>query len=248
MSRLQTFTRKVISAYENFDFHEVFHDIYNFCIVDMSSFYLDVLKDRLYTFRSDSIQRRAAQWVLYQILSTMTRLMAPILSFTAEEVWQSIRQSAKSKEHDAQTIDGSVFLTTFPEVDERYVDGELEKRWNDLFLLRNEVNKALEVKRAEKFIGNSLEAKVILYLPDKYNALITAYKDLLPSFFIVSAVEITNTVIEDSYKSVEVQGLEITVGRAAGTKCQRCWNWSELVGTFTEAPEICERCYKVISE
>jgi isoleucyl-tRNA synthetase len=176
----------------------------------------------------------------------MTRLMAPVLSFTAEEVWQSIRQSTKGKEHGSQTIDGSVFLTTFPEVDERYVDCELEMRWNDLFILRNEVNKALEVKRAEKFIGNSLEAKVILYLPDKYNVLITAYEDLLPTFFIVSAVEITNTVIEGSYKSAEVQGLEITVERAAGNKCQRCWNWSELVGTFADAPEICERCYKVI--
>jgi isoleucyl-tRNA synthetase len=246
MSRLQTFTEKVMSAYENFDFHEAFHDIYNFCIIDMSSFYLDVLKDRLYTFRSDSIQRRAAQWVLYQILSTMTQLMAPILSFTAEEVWQSIRQSAKSKEHGAQNIDESVFLTQFPEVAERYLDRKLEKRWEELFTLRNEVNKALEIKRAEKFIGNSLEAKIILYFPEKYNALVPAYIDFLPAFFIVSAVEITNKGIEDSYKSLEVRGLEIKVERAPGEKCQRCWNWSELVGTFKEAPEICERCYKVI--
>ena len=246
MSRLQTFTQKVISAYENFDFHEAFHDIYNFCIVDMSSFYLDVLKDRLYTFKSDSTERRAAQWVLYQILSTMTRLMAPILSFTAEEVWQSIRQSAKSKEHGAQNIDESVFLTSFPDVDEKYYDQELEKKWDNLFVLRNEVNKALEIKRAEKFIGNSLEAKIILYFPEKYNALASAYRDFLPTFFIVSAVEITNKGIEDSYKSLEVQGLEIKVERATGEKCQRCWNWSELVGTFKEAPEICERCYKII--
>ena len=104
MSRLQTFIGRVISAYENFDFHEVFHSIYNFCVVDMSSFYLDVLKDRLYTFKSDSGERRAAQWVLYRILSTMTRLMAPILSFTAEEVWQSIKQRAKSKEQTGKDL------------------------------------------------------------------------------------------------------------------------------------------------
>ncbi|MEW6213593.1 MAG: isoleucine--tRNA ligase [Nitrospirota bacterium] len=244
MSRLQTFVGKVTSAYENFDFHEVFHALYNFCVIDMSSFYLDVLKDRLYTFKSDSIERRAAQWVLYQILSTMTRLMAPILSFTAEEVWQS-------KEHRAQNTPPlnpplSVFLAPFPEVDKRYLDQELEKKWDDLFLLRDEVNKALEIKRSERFIGNSLEAKVILSLPEIYNALLSEYRDFLPTFFIVSAVEIRDKCPDGSYKSKEIEGLEATVERAPGAKCQRCWNWSKSVGRFPDAPEICERCYKVI--
>jgi isoleucyl-tRNA synthetase len=239
MSRLQTFTKNLMSAYEKFDFHEGFHNIYNFCVVDMSSFYLDVLKDRLYTFKSDSAERRAAQWVFCQILSTMTRLMAPILSFTAEEVWQSIRNRE-------QNTEDSVFLASFPEVDEKYYDQELEKKWDDLFVLRNEVNKALEIKRAERFIGNSLEAKLILCCPQKYNAIISECKDFLTAFFIVSAVEIMDKSPGDSYKSTEVEGLEIKVERAPGAKCQRCWNWSESVGTFTEAPEICDRCYKVI--
>lgn len=265
MSRLQTLTKKVTSAYENYDFHEVFHNIYNFCVVDMSSFYLDVLKDRLYTFKSDSAERRAAQWVLYQILSMMTRLMAPVLSFTAEEVWQSILQRAKSRGQGAEDMEGSVFFAPFPVVEEKHYDLELEKKWDDLFVLRNEVNKALEIKRAEKLIGNSLEAKIILYLPDgkelssakgglggakgmeqRYKTLVTQYKDFLPTFFIVSAVEITDRSIEDSYKSTEIEGLEIKVERTAGAKCQRCWNWSESVGTFSEAPEICERCYRII--
>ena len=246
MSRLQTFIKNVVSAYENFGFHEVFHNIYNFCVVDMSSFYLDVLKDRLYTFKSDSDERRAAQWVLYQILSAMTRLMAPILSFTAEEVWQSIRNREQNAEYRTQKSEDSVFLASFPEFDEGYYDQELEKKWDDLFVLRNEVNKALEIKRAERFIGNSLEAKIILYYPQKYNTLISEYKDFLTGFFIVSAVEIMDKSPEDSYKSTEMEGLEIKVERAPGTKCQRCWNRSESVGTFTEAPEICERCYKVI--
>jgi isoleucyl-tRNA synthetase len=115
-------------------------------------------------------------------------------------------------------------------------------------MLRNEVNKALEIKRAERFIGNSLEAKIILFLPDAYNALISDYRDFLTTFFIVSAVEITNKSLVDSYKSSEIERLEIKVERAPGAKCQRCWNWSEYVGTFSEAPEICERCYKVIYE
>jgi isoleucyl-tRNA synthetase len=170
--------------------------------------------------------------------------MAPILSFTAEEVWQSLRQRAKSGEQ--RELEESVFLTSFPDVDERFYDRGLEEKWNDLFALRNEVNKALEIKRAEKFIGNSLEAKVLLRLPEKYLALISGDKEFLPTFFIVSASEITSKSIEDSYKSSEIEGIEIKVERAAGAKCQRCWNRSEAVGTFTEAPDICERCYRII--
>jgi isoleucyl-tRNA synthetase len=246
MSRLQTFTSTVTIAYESFDFHEVFHSIYNFCIVDMSSFYLDVLKDRLYTFKSDSVERRAAQWVLSQILSTMTRLMSPVLSFTAEEVWQNMKQSARSKAHSGQDLEESVFLSSFPEADEKYSDPDLEKKWDDLFLLRSEVNKALEIKRAERFLGNSLEAKVILRLSQKYKDLLSENKDFLPTFFIVSAAEINDESVEDTYKSTEIEGLEIRVERAAGAKCQRCWNWSEAVGTFAEAPDVCERCHKAV--
>jgi isoleucyl-tRNA synthetase len=242
MSRLQTCTRKVTSAYEHFNFHEVFHDISHFCIVDMSSFYLDVLKDRLYTYRPDSIERRAAQWVFSQILMTLTRLMAPIVSFTAEEVWQEIR----NREQGGENLEESVFLAQFPEFNEKYYDQDLEKRWHELFLLRNEVNKALEIRRAEKFIGNSLEAKIILFLPEKYKDILSGDRDFMQIFFIVSAVEISDSPRADSYKSAEIAGLEITVERAPGAKCQRCWNWSEFVGTFENAPEVCERCHKVI--
>jgi isoleucyl-tRNA synthetase len=240
MSRLQTFTGKVTAAYDNFDFHEVFHCIYRFCVIDMSSFYLDVLKDRLYTSGSDSGERRAAQWVLHQVLSTMTRLMAPILSFTAEEVWQSLKQRATD-------LEDSVFLASFPEVDAQYYDQKLEEKWDALFLLRSEVNKALEIKRAEKFLGNSLEAKIVLYLPDKYKMLVSENREFLPTFFIVSAAELADMGFDDSYKSTEIEGLEVSVERAIGSKCQRCWNWSEAVGTFTDAPDICDRCHKVIS-
>ncbi|MBM4147033.1 MAG: class I tRNA ligase family protein, partial [Nitrospira sp.] len=246
MSRLQTFIGKVTAAYDNFDFHEAFHCIYRFCVIDMSSFYLDVLKDRLYTFGSDSGERRAAQWVLNQALSTMTRLMAPVLSFTAEEVWQSLKQRAKSKEQGAADLEDSVFLASFPEVDAQYYDQVLEEKWDNLFMLRNEVNKALEIKRAEKFLGNSLEAKIVLYLPDKYNMLVSENRDFLPTFFIVSAVELADRGFDDSYKSTEIEGLVVSVERAIGAKCQRCWNWSEAVGTFTDAPDICDRCHKVI--
>jgi isoleucyl-tRNA synthetase len=246
MSRLQTFTGKVTAAYDNFDFHEVFHCIYRFCVIDMSSFYLDVLKDRLYTSGSDSGERRAAQWVLHQVLSTMTRLMAPVLSFTAEEVWQSLKNSNQYTVKSIQEMEESVFLSVFPEIDGKYYDQKLEEKWDALFLLRSEVNKALEIKRAEKFLGNSLEAKIVLYLPDKYKMLVSENREFLPTFFIVSAVELADNGVKDSYKSIDIEGLEVSVERAIGVKCQRCWNWSEAVGTFTDAPDICDRCHKVI--
>jgi isoleucyl-tRNA synthetase len=241
MSRLQSFTRKVTSGYEHYDFHETFHSIYHFCVVDMSSFYLDVLKDRLYTFGSVSEERRAAQWVLYNILTTMTRLMAPIISFTAEEVWQDIRRNIKG-----EVLPESVFLADCPVPDEKYLNADLERKWEPLFLIRNEVNKALEVKRAERFLGNSLEAKVTLSVPGQLRTLLTEYIDFLPAFFIASSVEITDTVPEGSYKSTEIEGLAVGISRAPGEKCQRCWNWSERVGTFEQAPEICERCYQIL--
>ncbi len=248
MSRLQTLIGTVTSAYENFNFHEVFHSLYQFCVVDMSAFYLDVLKDRLYTFKADSLERRAAQWVLSHILSTMTRLMAPVLSFTAEEVWQTIQKKSESEEHKVQDKEESVFLASFPEVNEKHYDHELEKKWGDLFALRNEVNKALESKRSERFIGNSLEASIILFLPDKYKTTLSEYGDFLPTFFIVSAVKIAHARPDDSYKSTEIEGLEVKVEKAPGAKCQRCWNWRETVGKSKEAPEICDRCYKVLFE
>lgn len=247
MSRLQTFTGKVISAYENFDFHEVFHSIYNFCVVDMSSFYLDVLKDRLYTFRTDSTERRAAQWVLNRILSSMTRLMAPILSFTAEEVWQSLRAGHHVKESGQYEIEESVFLSSFPAPDAAFLNPELESKWESLFALRNEVNKAIEIKRSERFLGNSLEAKVTLRLPDKYKFLPAQDRDFMPTFFIVSAVEVTGEGLEDAYRSSEIEGLEIKIERAPGAKCLRCWNWSTTVGTFQDKSDICERCYNVVA-
>ncbi|MFC1769946.1 isoleucine--tRNA ligase [Nitrospirota bacterium] len=237
MSRLQGLTHKVNDAYEKFNFHEIYHTLYNFCIVDMSSFYLDILKDRLYTFKQDSKERRAAQWVLNEMLMTMTRLMAPVLSFTAEEIWSFIEN----------TPEKSVFLADFPTVREEFIDKELEARWARLIAVREEVNKALELKRAEKFIGNALEAKVTVHIADsELLNLINEYSEFLPTLFIVSQAKATAEG-EGAYRSEEVNGLSISVEQAEGEKCQRCWNRSIKVGTFDDAPEICERCHENIT-
>ena len=243
MSRLQNVIVRVTRAYDNFDFHEVFHSIHNFCVVDMSSIYLDVLKDRLYTAKADSAERRAGQWVLWEILMTLTGLMAPVLSFTAEEVWGYLKsEKLKVKSEEVE----SVFLSNFPVVKEEFLDNELEEKWKDLLDLRNEINKALEIKRAEKFIGNPLEAKVKIRLPEKYRDLVTAYTSFLPALLLVSAAEITGDALAGAYESSNIEGLQVLVERAPGGKCQRCWNWSTKVGSFADEPELCERCYPVV--
>ena len=140
----------------------------------------------------------------------------------------------------------SVFLSAFPEVNEKFLDNALEEKWKDLLDLRNEINKALEIKRAEKFIGNPLEAKVKVYLPEKYTSLVSSYLDFLPALLLVSTAEISGEKLPGAYESANIEGLQVLVERAQGEKCQRCWNWSTKVGTFTDEPELCERCYPVV--
>ncbi|MCL5024134.1 MAG: isoleucine--tRNA ligase [Nitrospirae bacterium] len=254
LSRLQGLVKKVSDAYERFDFHQVYHSIHNFCIVDMSSFYLDILKDRLYISRADSPERRAGQWTLYRIVSAMTRLMTPVLSFTAEEIWNFL--PGRKEE--------SVFLSDFPEADEGFLDEGLEGRWAALISLRDEVNKALELKRQERFLGNSLEAKVTLYVKEGGDLLplLKEYTDFLPALFIVSGAEIATGVPSEAAYTGEVtfekgeagegrgkafpEAVAVVVARASGRKCERCWNWSETVSTFGDAPELCDRCYNIL--
>ncbi|MDA8087406.1 MAG: isoleucine--tRNA ligase [Nitrospiraceae bacterium] len=240
LSRLQGLIRDVETAYENFEFHEVYHRLYNFCVVDMSSFYLDILKDRLYTFRRDSAERRAAQWVLGRILVSMAKLMAPVLSFTAEEIWSYINPEAG---RDAE----SVFLSSFPAADDRLSDPALEEKWKKIIDIRNEVNKALEIKRQKHEIGNSLEAKVLLYATDDILSLFEGFApDFLPTLFIVSQAEIRRAAEGEGgpaplfFKSEEIKGLAVDVLQAEGEKCPRCWMRDKSVGKNPEG--ICDRC------
>jgi isoleucyl-tRNA synthetase len=242
LSRLQCLVRDVTGAYDSFDFHEVYHRLYNFCIVDMSSFYLDILKDRLYTFRKDSAPRRAAQFVLREILLTMTKLMAPVLSFTAEEIWGHI------KDRDAE----SVFLSSFPEFEAGFHDPALEERWKALIAVRDEVNKALEIKRKERVIGNALEARVTLYAPPVVLKTLEPYAEFLPTLLIVSQAVVSplpggqKAADGGMFESALVAGLKVKVEKAEGRKCERCWNYRTSVGTVPGAPEICSRCYEAI--
>ncbi len=240
MSLLQSLIEKVTKSYETYAFYEVYHAVYRFCIIDMSNFYLDILKDRLYTCGAESKERRAAQLVLHNILISLTKMIAPILSFTAEEIWSHIPGDKEE----------SVFLSDFPEVNEEFVDKELEEKWAEFSRVKNEVNKALELKRAEKFIGNALEAKVTIYAGEKTESLLAEHRDELNTLFIVSSAEVKNIsdAPEGSYKSQEIEDIIIKIEKADGDKCMRCWNWDVTVGEHEDHPELCKRCYNVLTD
>ena len=180
LHRLQKLISRVREAYERFEFHMVYHSVQNFCAVEMSALYFDILKDRLYTFPARSAGRRSAQTVLYEILKALTTLMAPVLSFTAEEVWKYIPAEAGRP--------ASVHLAPFPEVRNDYVDESLNERWEQIWEIRAAVTKALEEARKEKGIGLSLDAQVHLHLSEKRYAFLKPYENDLKSIFIVSSV------------------------------------------------------------
>ena len=225
LSRANSLLKDATDAFERFSYHEVTSLVYKFCIVDMSSFYLDILKDRLYTFAADSKERRSAQTVLFKILDILVRLLAPLIPFTAEEIWSYFNKDGTS-----------VHLSDWPEVEKGAIDSVLKDQWEQLRQLRNEVLKALEEKRIAKIIGNSLGAKIKLYIKEdlEYNFLTRYLKDL-PSLFIVSQVELENS---------EERNIEIKT--ADGKKCSRCWNWSTFVGMDNTHPTLCKRCQGVV--
>jgi isoleucyl-tRNA synthetase len=238
LHRLHLLIRKVRKAYGEYEFHMVFHLINNFCAVDMSSFYLDILKDRLYTFSKSSRDRRAARQVMSEIVVTLAQMMAPILSFTAEEIWAYLPENLKSEK--------SVLLTDFPAEKESDIDIDLASRWETLIQVRGEVSRFLENARAVKQIGSSLEAAVDLGVTgDLYRSLKKAEKDL-PMIFIVSQVAVSDGVREDA-KETPLGRMSVQISKARGTKCDRCWNYSEQVGKDPEHPSLCGRCVPVIS-
>lgn len=226
-------TRKVDDAYKRFDYTTVYHSLYNYATVTLSNVYIDILKDRLYTFAPKSVGRRAAQTALYQIVDTFTRLLAPILCFTADEIWENLPGSREA----------SVHLGEFPKVEKREGDEELLKRWDEremgILFIRSEVQRALEQKRNEKLIGASLEARVTLMVATDQYELLRQYEDQLPAIFIVSQVELLESVSG---------GLEIRVEHAKGSKCERCWNWSQTVGQDSRFPTLDARCVRQIEE
>lgn len=237
--QLQKVISRVRRAYGNYDFHVVYHTLYQFCTNELSAFYLDILKDRLYTEAPKSRERRSAQTALLIILKTLIRLMAPILSFTAEEVWASLSPADKEVE--------SVHLSQFPDFNPTLIDEKLDQRWKVLLELRAEVTKALEQARRSQLIGHPLDARVVLSLPDSLVTTVSPYAGFLATLFIVSQVEIASgDRFSETYSSPEIPGLRIGIEKALGEKCERCWNFRPEVGNFPDHPTLCSRCCQAI--
>lgn len=244
LARTAEVLAEVDQAYQDFAFHKVYRAIYDFATVDLSAFYFDILKDRLYTAPAASARRRAAQWTLYRIADALARALAPILCFTAEEVWTELPADRQRE--------SSVHLATFLPVEDirRSVPERFRSRladWSRLIAVRNDVLKALEIARQEKTIGGGLEAKVRIEAAGEIARLLDRYRDLLRYLFIVSQVEVV-----DLGAGADADGgstaLTVSVERATGSKCSRCWNYSERVGEDAEYSSVCERCSAALRE
>jgi len=242
LERTGDLVKKCREWYAAYEFHRVYHAIHDFCVVDLSSFYYDVLKDRLYTKAAKNKSRRSGQTAVWKITSALVRLLAPTLVFTAEEVWKFLPHAAGEA--------GSVHIALFPEEAELRTGIAPEKAntWDLLAKVRGEVLKALEVARNEKKLINSgLEAKVLLNADLELKAKLKQYLAQLPGLFIVSQVELLSAG-SGEFRSEVVPGLEVSVQRADGKKCDRCWNYSVHVGENPRYPTVCERCSAAIAE
>ncbi|PKI06008.1 isoleucine--tRNA ligase [Staphylococcus xylosus] len=231
LNRLREFTANTLDHYDNYDYLDIFQEVQNFINVELSNFYLDYGKDILYIEERDSHKRRSMQTVLYQIVVDMTKLLAPILVHTSEEVWS----------HIPHVEEESVHLTNMP--DRVEVDREFVDRWNIFMKLRDDVNRALEVARNEKVIGKSLEAKVVIGSNDNFDAtsFLQQFADL-QQLFITSQAEVVDHV-EDG---IPYQYGDIRIEHAHGEKCERCWNYSESLGSVGELNNLCPRCQEVV--
>jgi isoleucyl-tRNA synthetase len=243
LHKLQELVERCIKAYEEYNFHVLYHSIHNFCVVDLSSFYLDVLKDRLYTSAPQSINRRSGQTVMYEIISAIARLLAPILSMTAEEVWSNIPGGGEKET--------SVFFTNLPKSQSDLVDETLGKRWERFLSIRGEITKAIEIVRGQKKIGHSLEAGVYVDGDKELLEFLDTFKPHLAELCIISTFHLGSPKgIEGlaQYESEEVKGLKITVTKAEGQKCERCWKYQTTIGQNTDHPTICTTCSSAIEE
>jgi len=242
LERTAELVKRCREWYAAYEFHRVYHAIHDFCVVDLSAFYYDVLKDRLYTKSPNSRSRRSAQTAVWKITSALVRLAAPILVFTAEELWKYLPKAAGEPE--------SVHIALFPQETELRsgIPGDRANTWELLGKVRGEVLKALESARNDKKLINSgLEAKVLLNADLELKAKLKHYLPVLPTLFIVSQVDFISAGTGE-FRSEAVPGLEVTVQRADGKKCERCWNYSTHVGENLRYPTICERCSEAIAE
>ena len=229
--RLNDLIRKCTESYDKYNFHEAYQAINTFCVIDMSNFYLDIIKDRLYTEKAKDRKRRSAQTAMYIILNALVKILAPLTSYTAEEIWDFMPHL------DSENVE-SVMLTTYPELVPEYDNIEIREKWAKIVKIKEEVAKEIEKARAEKIVGHSLNAKITIFIENPLYSFIKENQELLKTVFIVSDLE-----VEEKQGNKE---LEIKVVQADGEKCERCWMYSTTVGEDKENPTICHRCSEVM--
>jgi isoleucyl-tRNA synthetase len=263
LGRTQALLARCLDAYETFEFHAVYHALNNFCSVDLSALYLDIVKDRLYCEAPRSGARRSAQTALHRILDTLVHLMAPVLSFTAEEIWQHMPKPSGAA--------ASIFMSHMPAADAGLIDEKLSERWEQIFKERSEVLKALEEARSRNIIGHSLDARVLLHtlngnaLP-RLGEMLQRDEQRAADVLIVSQVAVvkdnpdaaistamqraSDTQDGDGRLLYQSQLLNccVEVAKATGRKCERCWKYSEDVGRDPAHPTVCARCARVLAE
>jgi isoleucyl-tRNA synthetase len=242
LSRLYNLVSSANDSYDKWEFHRVYRAVYDFCVYEVSSFYLDVLKDILYILAPGSQRRRSAQTVIYKILYMLSHVMAPIIPFTAEEVWEHVPVKDKPR---------SIHMSDWPNAEEDmagWEDRALDEKWAKILAMRDSVMKYLEVKRESKTIGSSLEAQVDLYTDnEELKGFMEENVGLFAEVFKVSRVTVVEKPEEDMEAAMEMP-FKVGVKRAPGDKCARCWNFSGSVGENKDFPELCKRCYDIIME
>jgi isoleucyl-tRNA synthetase len=240
LHKLQELSERIFKACEDFNFHIVYHSLHNFCVLDLSSFYLDIIKDRLYTSPKKSKARRSAQTAMNEILEVLVRLMAPILSFTADEIWLHMGGNNRSS---------SVHADLFVPLKEGYKDSDLAERWETILSVRKEATKVLELARKEKTIGHPLDASVIIGLPAELLEAISPYRDQFRTILIVSSADIVPAdQLEGGIESETIPGLRVKVSPSTDQKCERCWIHDPTVGADNSHPTICKRCLNALNE
>lgn len=240
--RMEQVKETVLKAYDDYEFHVMYHAVHNFCTVDLSAIYLDILKDRLYTEKADSKLRRSAQTAMYEILTTLVRLVAPVLCFTSEEVWQALPNKEERE--------WSVHMSDMPKVNEAYLDKALDEKWKKRLAVRSVAMKALEEARQAKVIGHPLDAEVTVYADGEAYDIVKAMEKELADFLLVSQTHIVSGTVAapENAASNEEGTVKASVAVCTLAKCERCWKRSADVDADPKHPGVCARCAHVLTE
>ena len=240
--RMEQVKETVLKAYDDYEFHVMYHAVHNFCTVDLSAIYLDILKDRLYTEKADSKLRRSAQTAMYEILTTLVRLVAPVLCFTSEEVWQALPNKEERE--------WSVHMSDMPKVNEAYLDKALDEKWKKRLAVRSVAMKALEEARQAKVIGHPLDAEVTVYADGEAYDIVKAMEKELADFLLVSQTHIVSgtATAPENAASNEEGTVKASVAVCTLAKCERCWKRSADVDADPKHPGVCARCAHVLTE